>query len=91
MSFVIALVVIFSFVVSYFFLGLLFKFFISWWILALGIPGIFIVSFSLGWVGAVVAILGLVALLEANNKWHDSGLCIALERKIDAAFYLSDT
>ena len=91
MNVLISLIVVFALILSYFCIGMLLKFFISWWILAIGVPTIFIVCVSLGWVGGVVAIIGLGVLLVANDSWHDSRLCIALERKIDAAFYLSDT
>ena len=82
---------IIALVVAYFCFGVVVKFFLAWWILAFGVPVLIAIGIALGWVGAVAAIAGFVALLGANNRWHDSELYLALERKVDGAFYLSDT
>lgn len=82
---------IIALVVAYFCFGVVVKFFLAWWILAFGVPVLIVIGIALGWVGAVAAIAGFVALLGANNRWHDSELYLALERKVDSAFYLSDT
>ena len=78
-------------VVGYFCFGILVKFLLAWWILALGIPVLLAIGLALGWVGAIAAIAGFIGLLGANNRWHESELYLALERKVDGAFYLSDT
>ena len=78
-------------VIGYFCLGILVKFLLAWWILAFGIPVLLVIGLAIGWVGAVAAIFGLFHLIRANNRWHDSELYLALERKVDNAFYLSDT
>lgn len=78
-------------VVAYFCFGLVVKFFLAWWLLAFGVPVLMAIGITLGWVGAVAAIVGFVALLGANNRWHDSELYLVLERKVDSVFYLSDT
>lgn len=78
-------------VVAYFCFGIIVKFFLAWWMLALGVPVLLAIGIALGWGGAVAAIAGFVALLGANNRWQGSELYLALERKVDSAFYLSDT
>jgi len=78
-------------VIAYFCLGIVVKFFLAWWILALGIPVLIVIGIALSWIGAIAAISGFVALVRANNRWHGSELYLALERKVDSAFYLSDT
>jgi uncharacterized membrane protein (DUF485 family) len=78
-------------IVGYFCFGVLVKFLLSWWILALGTPVILVIGFSFGWVGAIVAIIGLYVLVAANNRWQGSERYFALEQKVDKAFYFSDT
>ena len=77
-------------VVGYFCFGILLKFLLAWWILTLGIPILLTIGLVLGWVGAIAAIVGFVVLLGANNRWHGSEFYLALERKVDKAFFLSD-
>lgn len=91
MEFILLIAGIITLVLGYFFLGILVKFFVAWWILILGSPLLLVIGFYLGWGGAILAILGLFLLMSANNKWHDHDLYLNLERKIDKAFYLSDT
>lgn len=82
---------IIALVIGYFCFGIFVKFLLAWWILAFGIPVLLAIGLALGWVGAIAAIVGLFLLIGANNRWHDSELYLALERKVDNAFYLSDT
>jgi len=82
---------IIALVVAYFCFGVVVKFFLAWWILAFGVPVLIAIGIALGWVGAITAIAGFFALLDANNRWHASEIYLALERKVDSAFYLSDT
>lgn len=78
-------------IAAYFCFGIVVKFALAWWILALGVPALLVIGITLGWIGAITAIIGFCALLSANNRWQDSELYLALERKVDSAFYLSDT
>ena len=82
---------IIAIVVGYFCFGVLVKFLLGWWILALGIPVLVGIGLSQGWVGALVAVAGFIGLLSANNRWHGSETYLVLERKVDKAFYFSDT
>ena len=91
MAFFIIIAAIVSLVVAYFCLGILIKFIVAWGILAIGVPILIIFGISFGWLGAVGAILGFVFLLHANNEWHGNEKYLALEKKIDNAFNLSDT
>jgi hypothetical protein len=78
-------------VAAYFCLGIALKFIWGWWLLVVGIPILLTIGLAIGWVGALVAIIGFFVLLEANNQWHGSELYLAIERRIDGAFHLSDT
>lgn len=91
MEFLVVLLGIIALVVLYFCFGIFVKFMLAWWILALGTPILIGIGFAMGWIGAFVAIFGFFALLNANNKWHESESYLALAKKVDAAFYLSDT
>ena len=91
MEFLLLLLGIVVLVVGYFCLGIFVKFLLAWWILTLGIPIFLAVGIAFGWLGAIAAVVGLVALLVANNDWQGSELYLALERKVDRAFYFSDT
>lgn len=91
MEFFWAVLGIVALVVAYFCFGIAVKFLLGWWILVLGTPVLFIVGIALGWIGTIVVIAGLITLIAANNRWHDSKLYLALEQKVDRAFYLSDT
>lgn len=91
MEFLLLVLGIILLVVGYFCFGILVKFLIAWWILALGVPVLIAMGLALGWVGAIIAIAGFIGLLGANNRWHECELYLALERKIDSVFYLSDT
>lgn len=91
MEFLLLALGIIALVIGYFCFGIFVKFMLAWWILTLGIPVLLAIGLGLGWVGAVIAIFGFIALLGANNRWHECELYLALERKVDNAFYLSDT
>lgn len=78
-------------VAAYFCLGIFIKFMLEWWILALGVPLLLVVALTLGWVGAAIAVIGFVILLNLNSWWQGTGIYLAIERKVDGAFYLSDT
>jgi len=88
--FLVILIVIALFV-GYFCLGIFVKFIVGWWILTFGTPMLLIIGLGFGWFGAIVAISGFIVLLFINNRWHDTEFYLSLERKIDKAFYLSDT
>lgn len=77
--------------VGYFCLGMLAKFFLGWWIMAFGLPVLLFAGFAMGWVGAIVAVVGFFILINVNNWWQGCALYMALERWIDRAFYFSDT
>ena len=91
MEFILILAGIIILVLGYFFLGIFIKFIVAWWMLILGSPLLLVIGFNLGWSGAIFAIFGLFVLMVMNDKWHNHKLYLSLERKIDKAFYLSDT
>lgn len=91
MELVIVLLGIIAIVALYFCLGVFIKFMLGWWMLALGTPILLVIGFTMGWIGAIVAVVGFIALLIANDEWHGSGSYVALAKKVDAAFYLADT
>lgn len=91
MEFVVVVGVGLTLIVGYFCVGLLLKFLLEWWILVFGIPSMLVVGFAMGWVGAIVAVIGFFWLLNANNEWHSSGYYLRIVKRLDDAFYLSDT
>jgi hypothetical protein len=91
MEFIIAIVALVVLGATYFCLGVILKFLLSWWILVFGAPILLIIGVSMGWMGLIVVVLGLAFLLKTNNRWHDNRLYLVLERKVDRAFYFSDT
>ncbi|MFC5429590.1 hypothetical protein ACFPTO_12390 [Paraburkholderia denitrificans] len=78
-------------VVGYFCLGMVAKFFLGWWILAFGLPILLIVGLTMDWIGAIAAVVGFFVLLHLNSEWQGCERYMALERRIDKAFYFSDT
>jgi hypothetical protein len=75
----------------YFCFGIVLRFLWGWWILAVGIPVCIVVGIAFGLVGAILAIVGFVFALYANNEWHDSTIFLTVSNKIDKAFYFNDT
>jgi len=91
MHFVLVVAGLMLLLVGYFCLGMIAKFFLGWWIIAFGFPILLIVGFTMGWIGAIVAVVGLLVLTSLNNWWQGCALYMKLERWVDRAFYFSDT
>ena len=91
MEFVIIVLGLAALITIYFCFGIFVKFMLAWWILVIGTPITIIVGFGFGWFGALIAIGGFLFLLDANNKWHSSERYTSMAKKVDKAFYLSDT
>jgi hypothetical protein len=90
-EFLLVLLGIIVLVVGYFCIGIFVKFLLAWWILAIGVPALLVIGFAFGWAGAIASIIGFAVLLNLNNHWHECELYLAIERKVDRTFYLSDT
>lgn len=90
MEFALIALVVVLLVAAYFFLGVLLKFILGWWILVLGIPALIMIAFTQGWVGAATAFIGFFVLLYTNNHWQGTSIYVALERVIDRIFSLAD-
>ncbi|MBK8674832.1 MAG: hypothetical protein IPN27_00140 [Cellvibrionales bacterium] len=91
MEFLVVIAAIVGLVCAYFCLGILLKFIVAWGILAVGIPILIVFGVLFGWAGAAVSVVGFIFLLHINNQWHSNDVYLALEKKIDRAFNLSDT
>jgi apolipoprotein N-acyltransferase len=91
MQFVLLIVGIIAAIAVYFSFGILVKFILGWWLLILAIPMLIIIGFALSWLGAILAVVGILYVINLNDKWHSSELYLSLEKKVDRAFYLSDT
>lgn len=90
MQFILLIAGIIVLVIAYFSFGAVAKFFLGWWILVIAIPALLIVGIALSWIGAIIAIFGILYAIKINNKWHASELYLSLEKRIDKAFYFSD-
>ena len=78
-------------VFCYFFIGIILKFIVGWWILIVGIPITIYLGFKYGLIGSIVALFSLGIFLGLNNLWHDCRLFLYFEKVLDKIFYMSDT
>ena len=90
MEFLIVIAVIIGLIVGYFCLGMLLKLLLQWWLpLVCAVP-LIMLAVGFGWLGAIGAVIGAIGLLVAAQQWQESPTYLALEAKIDKAFYFND-
>lgn len=91
MKLLIIIGIVIGLVVLYFSIGMLLKFLWGWWILTLAIPLCIFIGVYFGWLGAIGGLVGFIIALNINNEWHNNQLYLNISKKIDGAFYFSDT
>ena len=91
MEFLFGTLCLIALVFCYFFLGILLKFIVGWWLLILGSPIAIFFGFKYGLIGSVIALLSFCILLGLTNAWQDCRLFLFLEKVLDRIFNLSDT
>lgn len=90
MEFLIVIAIIVALIVGYFCLGMLLKLLLQWWLPLVCAGPLLMLAFGFGWMGAIGAVVGALLLIGFTQNWQESPTYLALEAKIDKAFYFDD-
>lgn len=78
-------------VVFYFLFGALIKFLLGWLPLCIGvIVGTIIGIFGESYLYALIGIIIFIFSILITNSWHNTGIYLYFEEKLDSIFYFKD-
>lgn len=90
MEFLIVVAVLVGLVAGYFFLGMLLKLLLQWWLALVCAVPLILLAVSFSWQGAIAAVVGVLFLIGACQAWQESAAYLRFEAKINKAFYFDD-